>query len=246
MILLYFCDSNIFMEYNTTRGPLVMKEYGRHIQKMVEFLLTIEDRNKRQEQAEILIELMGFLNPQLKNVEDFRHKLWDHLFYMSGFRLDVDSPYPIPTEETYKEKPAPMDYPNHHPEHPHLGKNLELLIDKAVNEVDEEKKSAFVNLIVYYIKLSYANWHKEQMSDEAVLAELETISHGRLGIDSVPRFKYKPTIEKPNSDSGKYSRGRSNTNGKARSNGGSNNKSRMKSNRNNGGGGNAGARKRFH
>ena len=93
------------MEYNTTRNHLIMREYGRHIQKMVEYLLSLEDREKRQKNAYALIELMGFLNPHLKNVEDFRHKLWDHLFLISDFKLDVESPYPIPTRETLKAKP---------------------------------------------------------------------------------------------------------------------------------------------
>lgn len=85
------------MEYNTTRNHLIMREYGRHIQKMIEYLLTIEDDEKRQQQAKLAIELMGVLNPHLKNVEDFRHKLWDHLFLISNFKLKVESPYPIPT-----------------------------------------------------------------------------------------------------------------------------------------------------
>src|SRR5690349_20210407 len=127
------------MEYNTTRNYLSMREYGRHIQKMVEYLLTIEDKQKRQQQAQVLIELMGFLNPHLKNVEDFRHKLWDHLFYISGFKLDVDSPYPIPTKENYKAKPDPIPYPKRHPRYSHLGKNLELVIDKALKEDNAEK-----------------------------------------------------------------------------------------------------------
>src|ERR1700761_7649247 len=93
------------MEYNTTRNFLIMKEYGRHIQKMVEYLLTIQDKEERQRNAFAVIELMGFLNPHLKNVEDFRHKLWDHLFLISDFALDVESPYPIPTRETLKAKP---------------------------------------------------------------------------------------------------------------------------------------------
>ena len=94
------------MEYNTSRNHLSMKEYGRHIQKMVEHVLTIEDKEQRQKNAFAVIELMGFLNPHLKNVEDFRHKLWDHLFFISEFKLEVESPYPIPTRETLKAKPC--------------------------------------------------------------------------------------------------------------------------------------------
>ena len=122
------------MEYNTTRNHLEIREYGRHIQKMVEYVLTLEDREKRQKNAYALIELMGFLNPHLKNVEDFRHKLWDHLFLISDFKLDVDSPYPIPTRETLKAKPAPLEYPKRYPKYNHLGKNIEIVIDKrAIN-----------------------------------------------------------------------------------------------------------------
>ena len=103
------------MEYNTTRNYLIMREYGRHIQKMVEYLLTIEDKEERQRNAYAVIELMGFLNPHLKNVEDFRHKLWDHLFLISDFKLDVESPYPIPTRETLKAKPERLRYPKRYP-----------------------------------------------------------------------------------------------------------------------------------
>src|SRR5665811_2524259 len=98
------------MEYNTTRNHLVIREYGRHIQKMVEYVLTLEDREKRQKNAYALIELLSLINPHLKNVEDFRHKLWDHLFFISDFKLEIDSPYPIPQKETYKLKPDPLPY----------------------------------------------------------------------------------------------------------------------------------------
>ena len=122
------------MEYNTGRNQLVMREYGRHIQKMIEYLLSIEDKETRQRNAYAVIELMGFLNPHLKNVEDFRHKLWDHLFLISDFKLDVESPYPIPTRETLRAKPKPLPYPKRHPRYAHLGKNLQVVIDKALKE----------------------------------------------------------------------------------------------------------------
>lgn len=110
------------MEYNSTRAPLIMKEYGRHIQKMVDYLLTIKDKDERQKNIYAVIELMGFLNPHLKNVEDFRHKLWDHLFLISNFQLEVESPYPIPTREKLKAKPKPLHYPKRYPKYNHLGK----------------------------------------------------------------------------------------------------------------------------
>ena len=117
-----------------------MREYGRHIQTMVDYLLTIEDKEKRQQQAHCVIELMGFLNPHLRNVEDFKHKLWDHLFIVSDFKLDVESPYPIPTRETLKAKPKPLPYPKRKPRYNHLGKNIEIIIDKALQEENPEKK----------------------------------------------------------------------------------------------------------
>lgn len=168
-----------------------MREYGRHIQRMVEYLLTIEDRQKRQEQAGVVIELMGFLNPHLKNVEDFRHKLWDHLFYISDFQLDVDSPYPIPQRETYKAKPDPIGYPKRYPKYSHLGKNLETVIDKAMHEQDAEKKAGFAHAIAYYMKLAYSNWHKELVHDDAIRSELNNITGGELEFSNTPFIKHR-------------------------------------------------------
>lgn len=179
------------MEYNTERSLLGMKEYGRHVQKMVEYLLTIEDREKRQQQTQSVIELMGFLNPHLKNVEDFRHKLWDHLFFMSDFKLDVDSPYPIPQKETYKLKPDPLPYPKRHPKYAHLGKNLEVVIDKALKEEDPEKKAGFAHAIAYYMKLAYSNWHKELVHDDTIRTELNSITGGQLEFSNTPYIKHR-------------------------------------------------------
>jgi len=159
---------------------MAIREYGRHIQKMVDYLMTVEDKNKRQQQAGVLIELMGYLNPHLKNVEDFRHKLWDHLYYISDFQLDIDSPYPVPTKATYKEKPQPLPYPKRYPAEKHLGKNIEMVINKALREIDADKKQGLTDTIAYYIKLSYNNWHKENVSDQAVQQELEIITNGAL------------------------------------------------------------------
>ncbi len=179
------------MEYNTSRNYLSMREYGRHIQKMVEYLLTVDDRTERQRQAMIVIELMGFLNPHLKNVEDFRHMLWDHLFFISDFKLDVDSPYPIPQKETYKAKPDPMEYPKRYPKFSHLGKNLELVIDKALKEEDAEKKAGFAHSIAYYMKLAYSNWHKELVHDDAIRGELNKITDGQLEFSNTPYIKHR-------------------------------------------------------
>jgi hypothetical protein len=174
------------MEYNTGRNLLVMREYGRHIQKMIEYLLTIEDKEIRQRNAYAVIELMGFLNPHLKNVEDFRHKLWDHLFLISDFKLDVESPYPIPTRETLRAKPKPLPYPKRYPKFAHLGKNLQTVIDKALKEENPEKKQGFANAVAYYMKLAYSNWHKETVHDDAIQSELSSITDGQLAFTNTP------------------------------------------------------------
>jgi len=179
------------MEYNTTRNHLEIREYGRHIQKMVEYVLTLEDREKRQKNAYALIELMGFLNPHLKNVEDFRHKLWDHLFLISDFKLDVDSPYPIPTRETLKAKPEKLTYPKRYPKYNHLGKNIEIVIDKALQEEDAEKRQGFANAIAYYMKLTYSNWHKELVHDDNIQTELAAMTHGELEFNNRPFVKHR-------------------------------------------------------
>lgn len=163
-----------------------MREYGRHVQGMVGHLLTIEDKERRQKNAQAVIELMGFLNPHLKNVEDYRHKLWDHLFLIADFKLEVESPYPIPTRESLKAKPAALPYPKRYPRYSHLGKHLELIIAKAMAEENEEKRSGFAHIIAYYMKLAYNTWHKELIPDESIRSELNTITKGQLEFTSTP------------------------------------------------------------
>jgi len=158
---------------------------------MVDYLLTIEDKEKRQRNAMSLIELMGFLNPHLKNVEDFRHKLWDHLFLISDFTLDVESPYPIPTRETLKAKPDVLGYPKQYPKFRHLGKNIEVVIDKALKEENPEKKQGFANAVAYYMKLTYSNWHKELVHDDAIQTELRTMTNGELEFNNRPFVKHR-------------------------------------------------------
>lgn len=184
-----------------------MREYGRHIQKMIEYVLSIKDPEERQRNAQAVIELMGFLNPHLKNVEDFRHKLWDHLFLISDFKLEVESPYPIPTRETLKGKPKPLKYPKRYPKFSHLGKNLELVINKALKEENPEKRQGFANAVAYYMKLAYSNWHKEMVHDDAIQSELTNITDGQLEFTNTPYVKaFRPQQE--NRDRGGYGKQR--------------------------------------
>ncbi len=211
------------MEYNTRRNSLVIREYGRHIQKMVEHTLTIEDPERRQRNAQAVIELMGVLNPHLKNVEDFRHKLWDHLFLISDFKLDVQSPYPIPTREKLKAKPNPLPYPKRYPKFSHLGKNLELVINKALSEEDIQKRQGFANAIAYYMKLAYSNWHKDTLHDDAIQSELNSITKGQLEFTNTPYVKaYRPQQESRDRDRGGYGRQQQRGKFQQRSGGGNN------------------------
>jgi hypothetical protein len=172
------------MEYNTTRTKLLMPEYGRNVQKMIEYLVTVDDREKRLSQAEVIIELMGTLNPHLKNIEDYKHKLWDHLFQMTDFNLDVDAPYPCPTPEMVYKKPEVLPYPQEGIPHRHLGKNIQVLLQKAMVEENEEIRQGLTQAIGYYMKLAYANWHKEPVHDDMIKTELAEISGGKLAYET--------------------------------------------------------------
>lgn len=218
------------MEYNTSRGPLQMKEYGRHVKKLVDYLLTVEDKEKRQRNAEAIVELMGFLNPHLKQIEDYKHKLWDHLFVISDFKLDVESPYGKPSPEKYQAKPDPLPYPKSRLKYNHLGKNLERLIDKAMAEPDPEKKSGFAHTIAHYMKLAYSTWHKELVHDDGIRQELDAITKGELTFTNTPFVRHRPA---PFRDEDAYPPiKRNNKYKKNRTGGGGGN------NRNNGGSGN--------
>jgi uncharacterized membrane protein YgcG len=231
------------MEYNTTRNKMEMREYGRHVQKMIEHILSIEEPERRQRNAQAVIELMGFLNPHLKNVEDFRHKLWDHLFLISDFKLDVKSPYPIPTRETLKAKPNPLPYPKRYPKHSHLGKNLEVIIKKALEEENPEKRLGFANAVAYYMKLAYNNWHKEIVHDDAIQSELSGITQGQLTFTNTPYVKaFRPQQE--NRDRGSYGK-RGGSGGKFQQRGGSSGGRNDRRDNRGGGGGSNFKKKRY-
>ncbi|HRG23380.1 MAG TPA: DUF4290 domain-containing protein [Chitinophagaceae bacterium] len=225
------------MEYNTTRNHLTMREYGRHVQRMIEHVQTIEDPDRRQANAYAVIELMGFLNPHLKNVEDFRHKLWDHLFLIADFKLDVKSPYPIPTRETLKARPDPLPYPKRNPKFYHLGKNLEGIIDKALVEENPDKRLGFANAIAYYMKLAYNNWHKEIVHDDAIQSELSGITQGQLTFTNTPYVKaYRMQPERENR--GNYGKRNNGGGGKFQQRGGGGGPRRDNRGGSGGGGGN--------
>ncbi|HPV57222.1 MAG TPA: DUF4290 domain-containing protein, partial [Tenuifilaceae bacterium] len=149
------------MDYNTQRKKLVLPEYGRHIQQMVDYIAGIEDRDERNRLAKALIGIMGNLNPHLRDINDFKHKLWDHLFIMSDFKLDIDSPYPIPSLEEYMEKPQQIPYPNNPIKYKHYGRVIELMIEKAIEMEEGQEKDALKQLIANQMKKANIAWNKD-------------------------------------------------------------------------------------
>jgi hypothetical protein len=172
------------MEYNSTRPPLRYAEYGRIIQKYVDYILTIEDREKRTRAARQVIEMMMMANPQFKNIEEYKHKLWDHLYIMSDFKLDVDSPYPVPPREAAEfKRPNHMEYPDKKIKNRTFGKNFERFMERAMQCNDPEKLKGYAETAAYYIKLAYLNWNNEHVTDESVKADLYNMSEGKLSVD---------------------------------------------------------------
>ncbi|HQY18526.1 MAG TPA: DUF4290 domain-containing protein, partial [Ferruginibacter sp.] len=176
-------------------------------------------------------------------------KLWDHLFLISNFQLEVESPYPIPTREKLKAKPKPLHYPKRYPKYNHLGKNIETVLDKALIETDPEKRQGFANVIAYYMKLTYSNWHKELVHDDTIQMELSEITDGELEFTNKPFVKHRTEIQ---SDYGRDNRSggrnqyRKNFGGRDnRSGGGNNNRSNNNNNRNNGRNNNKNFKKRY-
>lgn len=175
------------MDYNTTKEHLVIREYGRNVQNLVNYALTVTDRDERTKVAKYIVELMAQVNPQYKHVDEYRRKLWDHLFYISGFKLDVDAPFPKPEPEdvikTFK-KEGRMPYPVHDIRFRHYGRNVENMVNKAVEMDDPEKQKAYTEAIGNYMKMAYANWNRENVTDEVIVSDIKRISKGKLSIDS--------------------------------------------------------------
>jgi hypothetical protein len=178
------------MEYNTQRNRLVIPEYGRNIQKMIEYAIEIENREERNRAALAIVAVMGYLNPQLQNVTDFKHKLWDHLFIISDFKLDVDSPYPVPSRDTFQAKPKRVPYPNNDIKYKYYGKTMERLI-KHISDIEEgEKKDLVTQNIANFMKMSYLTWNKDTVDDSTILSHLENISKGKMKLKETVRLNH--------------------------------------------------------
>lgn len=162
-------------EYNTQRKKLVMPEYGRNVQIMVDHLLTIEDREERTRAARTVIDVMGNLYPHLRDVPDFRHKLWDHLAIMANFQLDIDAPYPLPSAEELQERPERVPYSTNHIKYKHYGKLTEKLVEEIHRQQDPNQKRALIVLTANHMKKSFLTWNKDTVEDEQIYKDLNTL-----------------------------------------------------------------------
>ncbi len=175
-------DTPHTMGYNTQLPHLIIPEYGRNIQKLVQYTCTLKNKEERNNMAHAIIAIMGRLNPQLRDILDFRHKLWDHLFIISNFKLDVDSPYPKPSVEILTTKPEKVKYPASKMRFKHYGVAVERLIAKASNMKSGEEKTAFIEAIANLMKKSYLVWNRDTVSDSVILQELDILSGGKLKV----------------------------------------------------------------
>ncbi|WP_319478980.1 DUF4290 domain-containing protein [uncultured Draconibacterium sp.] len=169
------------MDYNTKRKKMALPEYGRNIQNMVDYLMTIEDREKRNKSAQTVIDVMGNLFPHFRDVQEFKHKLWDHLAIMSDFQLDIDYPYDPPTPESLKERPNTVPYTKHRIKHKHYGRTMELLIQEADN-FEGEERDIIIEQLANHMKKSYLSWNKDAVEDHMIFSDLEEMSHGKLKV----------------------------------------------------------------
>ena len=170
------------LEYNSERMQLIIPEYGRHLQKLIFQAVEIQDDEERNKLAQYIIQVMGSLNPHLRDVPDFQHKLWDQLFIMSDFKLVVDSPFPIPSREVLQMKPDILAYPQNHPKYRYYGNNIKYMIDVANKWEDGDLKSALVKVIANHMKKSYLSWNKDTVTDEVIFEHLLEMSDGKLNL----------------------------------------------------------------
>ena len=175
-------ENAIRLEYNTEREKLAMPEYGRNVLKMVEQLKEIEDRDKRTEQARAVVKVMELLNPQVHTQENYEQKLWDHLFMISGYDLDVDAPYPMPEEEAFSTKPVTIPMKGEKIKAAHYGRNIEKIIDLLCDQPDGEVKTETIRSLAIYMRTQYLIWNKDSVADETIFADIEKISGGRLKV----------------------------------------------------------------
>ena len=169
--------------YNTQKKKLIIPEYGRHIHQMIDQAVALKDKEKRDKMAKAIIGVMGNLNPHLRDVPDFQHKLWAQLFIMSDFQLDVESPFDKPSKEVYdKRKPNKLDYPQNYPKYRFYGNNIKRMIDFAIEWDNHDLKEKLILTIANHMKKCFLNWNKESVDDQVIIDHLLDLSDGKLKV----------------------------------------------------------------
>lgn len=212
-------------DYNTDRPHLILKEYGRNVQKLADYLSTIDDKEKRTKYAYTLIDLMKQITPAHKDNADSPQKLWDDLYIMSDFKLEIDGPYDVPEIEVLNRKPDKVGYQDNNIRYRHYGKNLELLIEKAIALENSEEKEAAIVYIGKLMKSFFATWNNDYVEDEVLVKQISDMSKGELKIDVEKvkegnlfeaLYKEKKRTSKPANSSTNRSGGRPNRNNQNR------------------------------
>ena len=172
------------MEYNTQRSQMLLPEYGRNVQNMIAHAMELTDRIERNRAAQAIIEVMGQLNPHLRDVDDFRHKLWTHLFVMSDFKLDVDSPYEIPKPEVLNEKPARMAYPKNKIRYGHYGSYTQRILEESTSITDEKEREYLKNTMANFMKVQFLAHNNDAVENNVIADQLKELSKGELILEN--------------------------------------------------------------
>jgi len=239
-------------DYNSTRSKLLLTEYGRNVQNMVKYIVALPTKEERNKYAQVVIDLMGFLNPHLRDVADFKHKLWDHLHIISNFQIDVDSPYPPPSPEAIHLKPQPLKYPHQRIKYKHYGKTIELMILKAKSIEEPERRNHMVQAIANFMKMAYVQWNKDSVADETIFAHLRELSGGELTLDesvNLAKVEYRNTHKTESASRSRTNNNNQNNNNRGRTNNNNNNNNNQNNknnqNRNRPGGGSGGGGRKY-
>ncbi len=197
---MFKAEDNIVLEYNTEREKLRMPEYGRSVLRMVEQVMAIEDREQRSRQAAAVVRVMELLNPQVHQEENWEHKLWDHLYIISDYKLDVDSPYPMPKAEEIDTKPERIPLKSKPVKATHYGRNIESIIDLIAAQEDGEQKTAMIRSLAIYMRQQYLIWNKDSVSNETIFQDIEKLSDYRIKVPegiSLTRISSEATFSRP-------------------------------------------------
>ena len=170
------------MDYNTQREKLILPEYGRNVQKMIEQVKAIEDKEKRSQQMRAVVQVMGILNPQIRELNDYKHKLWDHAQVIGGFDLDIDAPYPAPTPQQFEERPDIIALPGKPIKAACYGRNIENMIALIADREDDDLKKEMIRTLALYMRQQYLIWNKDNVSEETIFADIERLSDGKLKV----------------------------------------------------------------